>query len=97
MFWALMGAALPQVAQADEDHDHDRARDLYQRGEIRALSDILPVVHAVAPGDIVTVDLIRLGDRWAYRFQVVAGDGRRSTVDVDARSAVILPDAGKSR
>mgnify|MGYP006898509541 CR=1 FL=1 len=35
--------ALPLVARAekDDDGDHDKARDLYERGEIKGLSKIL--------------------------------------------------------
>lgn len=86
--------AMPIAARADEDDDgdHDRARDLYERGEIKGLANILEVVRAKAPGDVVGVDLIRKADRWVYRFQVVGADGRRTTVDVDAGAGVIMRD-----
>jgi uncharacterized membrane protein YkoI len=84
--------ALPLVARAekDDDGDHDKARDLYERGEIKGLSKILSVVHAEVPGDIVAVDFIRLGGRWIYRFQIVAADGHRRIVDADAGTGVLL-------
>ena len=95
---SLVGLVLlrPLHARADEDGDgdHDRARDLYERGEIRGLANILGVVHADAPGDIVAVDFIRLGNRWVYRFQVVAPDGRRRIVDVDAGAGVLMRGRG---
>lgn len=86
--------AMPLAARADEDDDgdHDRARDLYEHGEIKGLANILDVVRAKAPGDVVAVDLIRKANRWVYRFQVVDADGRRRTVDVDAGAGVIMPD-----
>jgi uncharacterized membrane protein YkoI len=86
----------PLIARADmdDDGDHDRARDLYERGEIKGLSNILSVVHARAPGDIVAVDFIRIGDRWVYRFQIVAADGRRRVVDVDAGKGVLMRGDG---
>ncbi|PWJ84354.1 putative membrane protein YkoI [Mesorhizobium loti] len=86
--------AQPLCARADEDDDgdHDRARDLYEHGEIRGLSNILDIVRAQAPGDIVAVDLIRQANKWVYRFQVVDADGRRKTVDVDAGAGVIMRD-----
>jgi len=74
----------------DDDGDHDRARDLYERGEIEGLADILNIVRAKAPGEIVAVDLIRAGGKWVYRVQVVAADGRRSIVDVDAGAGAVL-------
>ncbi len=86
----------PSAARADvdDDRDHDRARDLYERGEIKGLNSILGLVQAEAPGDIVALDFIRIGNRWVYRFQVVAADGRRRIVDVDAGSGVLMRDGG---
>ena len=86
--------AMSAAADADEDDDgdHDRARDLYEHGEIKGLADILDVVRAQAPGDVVAVDLIRKANKWVYRFQVVGADGRRKTVDVDAGAGVIMRD-----
>lgn len=91
---AALVLAMPLFAHADEDDDgdHDRARDLYERGEIKGLANILDVVRAKAPGDIVAVDLIRKANRWVYRIQVVGADGRRKTVDVDAGAGVIMRD-----
>lgn len=88
--------ALPFAARAevDDDGDHDRARDLYEHGEIKALSNILSVVRAQAPGDIVAVDFIRLGGRWVYRFQIVDADGRRRIVDVDAGAGTLMRGEG---
>ncbi|TGV29674.1 hypothetical protein EN785_37135, partial [Mesorhizobium sp. M8A.F.Ca.ET.142.01.1.1] len=51
-------------ADEDDDGDHDQARDLYERGEIKGLANILDVVRTKAPGDVVAVDLIRKADRW---------------------------------
>ena len=78
------------VRAQDDDGDHNRARDLYERGEIEGLADILNIVRAKAPGEIVAVDLIRAGGKWVYRVQVVAADGRRSIVDVDAGAGAVL-------
>ncbi|MDX8530804.1 hypothetical protein RFM42_07430 [Mesorhizobium sp. VK25D] len=87
--------ATPLAARAeDDDGDHDRARDLYERGEIEGLADIMAVVRAKAPGEIVAVDLIRAGDKWVYRFQVIAADGRRRVVDVDARAGGVSSGQG---
>jgi uncharacterized membrane protein YkoI len=80
------------AARAEDDGDHDLARDLYEQGQIRALSDILGAVAAQAPGDVVGVEIVRAGARWVYRVQVVAADGQRRTIDVDAGAGVVLPD-----
>ena len=86
----LLGLPLIARAEMDDDGDHDRARDLYERGEIKDLSNILRVVRAEAPGDIVGIDFIRIGTRWVYRFQIIADDGRRRVIDVDAGEGVLL-------
>jgi len=92
---AALVLASPLVVRAqDDDDDHDRARDLHERGEIEGLADIMAIVRAKAPGEIVAVDLIRAGDKWIYRFQVVAADGRRRIVDVDAGAGGVLRSEG---
>ncbi|MDX8443845.1 PepSY domain-containing protein [Mesorhizobium australafricanum] len=92
---AALVLALPSAVRAqDDDDDHDRARDLYERGEIEGLADIMTIVRAKAPGEIVAVDLIRTGGKWIYRFQVVAADGRRRIVDVDAGAGGVLGGEG---
>jgi uncharacterized membrane protein YkoI len=87
---AVLSLAVPVEAHADDDNDNDLARDLYQRGEIHALSEILRMVREQAPGDVVAIDLVYLGERWIYRFQIVATDGRRVTLSVDAATATLL-------
>jgi uncharacterized membrane protein YkoI len=86
--------AQPLAVRADEDDDgdHDRARDLYEHGEIKGLANILDIVRAKAPGDIVAVDLMRLDNKWVYRFQIVGADGRRKTIEVDAGAGAIMRD-----
>jgi uncharacterized membrane protein YkoI len=91
---AGLALACPPAVAADGDRDHDVARDLYQRGEIRPLADIVALVHAMVPGDIVSVDLMQAGSSWVYRFQVIAADGQRSIVDVDAKAGTILAGDG---
>lgn len=89
---SLLALAVPMAADAenDSDHDHDLARDLYEQGEIRALADILHVVGQQTPGQVVAVDLVKLNNRWVYRFQIVTADGRRQFVNVDAGAATLI-------
>lgn len=86
----VLASPLTAHADMDDDGDHDRARDLYERGEIKDLSNILRVVRAEAPGDIVGIDFIRIGTRWVYRFQVITANGRRRVIDVDAGAGVLM-------
>ncbi len=87
---AAVTLTLPLAARADDDEDHDLARDLREEGEIRALSEILRTVSGRVPGDIVAIDLVKQSDKWVYRFQVVSADGRRTTVDVDASVGTLI-------
>jgi uncharacterized membrane protein YkoI len=87
-------AGVPVCARADGDGDHDRARELYERGAIRGLDDILRIAAAKVPGEVVAVDLVQLGDRWVYRLQIVASDGRRVIVDVDASVGSLVLEGG---
>jgi uncharacterized membrane protein YkoI len=85
----------PLLARADDHHHHGDqgvARDLYERGEIGPLSEILRRAHRHSPGDIVAVELLQVGAKWIYRLQIVGPDGRRSIVDLDADTDAEGPD-----
>ena len=85
---AAVAVLVPMTALADEgEDDHELARELYEHGDIRPLEDVVAKLKRDNPGDVVGIDLVRIVDRWVYRFQVVAADGHRSIVDVDAGSA----------
>ena len=73
------------------DDDHDLARELYEHGDIKPLSQILAAVSTHVPGDVVAIDLIQnKDDSWTYVVQVVTADGRRVVVNVDAASATVI-------
>lgn len=93
---AALALALPfAVHAADEDDDHDLARDLHENGEIRALAEILQEVSRTVPGEIVAVDLVRGNDKWVYRIQLVTADGQRRIVEVDAGKGTVFHDEGR--
>ena len=89
----LSGAALPAHADEGED-EHEVARELYEHGQIASLEAVLARLRQTNAGEVVGVDLIRLGDKWVYRFQVIAPDGRRELIDIDAGPASSTPDNG---
>ena len=77
--------ATPALAYADEGEDeHDVARELYEHGEIASLEIVLNKLRQTTSGDVVAIDLVKVGEHWVYRFQVVAADGHRTIVDIDA-------------
>ena len=59
-------AAMLGAARADEDSDHDVARDLHERGEILSYEQIARTARESVPGDIVGVALQQIGLRWTY-------------------------------
>lgn len=86
-------ASYPALADESED-DQDVARELHDRGDIGSLRDILKRIEQQDHLVVVNVDLVHVGDRWVYRLQVVAPDGRRSTVEVDAGSSATSARSG---
>jgi uncharacterized membrane protein YkoI len=101
---ALMAFALaPAMSLADSRghevngearHDHDRARQALQQGEVRPIAEILQRVEAEVPGEVIEVELERKkrseGLRWVYEIKLIDPDGRLLEVLVDAPTAVIL-------
>jgi uncharacterized membrane protein YkoI len=81
---ALPGLAIPH-ARADDD-DHDLARRLVEKGEIRALSEIMEQVSAQYPGKVLEVEFESEHGRYTYEFKILRTDGKVVEVDVDARS-----------
>ncbi len=88
---ALISAlALPATAvRADDDHDHEVARQAVARGEIKSLTDILQAVRGKLPGEVAGVKLERKHGRLVYEFRVVGAQGRLLEVHVDAATGDI--------
>jgi uncharacterized membrane protein YkoI len=99
----MMSAMTPAMSFADPSghegtgearHDHDRARQALQQGEVRPIAEILRRVEAEVPGEVIEVELERenvLGKRrWVYEIKLIAPDGRLLGVLVDAPTAEIL-------
>jgi uncharacterized membrane protein YkoI len=92
---ALVVAALavPLLAHADDDDDdHDLARTLVERGEIKPLSEVLARAVSLHPGDVVSVDLDEDDGRWIYEIEMVRRDGRKVEIEIDAATLAIVGD-----
>lgn len=86
----LVAAMLLSAAPLRADSPgHDAVRQAVERGEIRALADILTIVRGKLPGEVNGVEIERKNGRWLYEFRVVDGNGRLFEVYVDAKSGEI--------
>nr|WP_120796518.1 PepSY domain-containing protein [Thiocapsa rosea] len=89
-----MSLAGHRGSEGADRHDHDRARQALQQGEVRSIAEILKRVEAQVPGEVIEVELERKrrsGEtRWVYEIKLIAPDGRLLEVLVDAPTAEIL-------
>ena len=77
------------VSADDRKRDQDTVRQAVERGEIKALADILAVVRDKHPGEVVRVKIERERGRWYYEFRLADGQGRLFEAYVDAKSGAI--------
>ncbi len=85
----------PLLARADDHHHHGDqgvARDLYERGEIGPLSEILPSRPPQFARRYRRGGTCAARAKWVYRLQIVGPDGRRSILDIDADTDAEGPD-----
>lgn len=76
-------------ARADDDRDHDVARQAVERGEIKPLAEILRMLRDKLPGEIAGVKFERKGGRLMYELRIVGAQGRLLEVHVDATTGEI--------
>lgn len=72
--------------------DQDRARRALENGEIRPLDEILAVLHAAQPGEVLKLELKRDDGRWLYKFKILTTRNQRREVEIDAGSLQIVED-----
>lgn len=100
VFWLALNAAPgwcdddhggeQEGSRQAEHHDHDEARDLVTRGNIRPLPEVLRAVQLYVPGEVIDVRLRSKDLRWIYMCKLVTPAGRRVVVAIDAASLAIL-------
>jgi uncharacterized membrane protein YkoI len=76
--------------RAGDGHEHDRAREAVEAGEILSLKAILERVERTQPGQVMDVDLERRGGRWIYEIKLLRPGGAMSKLMVDARDASVI-------
>jgi uncharacterized membrane protein YkoI len=77
------------VLADDRKHDQDTVRQAVERGEIKALADILTIIRTKLPGDVVGVKIEHEKSRWYYELRVADAKGRLFEVYVDAQTGAI--------
>lgn len=87
--------ARPGLA-SDGQHDHDRARQALEAGEVLPLRTILDRVEREHPGQIMEVELERKRDRWIYEIKLLRGDGALVKLEIDARNGSVLGIKGRA-
>ena len=83
---------------AESGHDHDRARQAVEAGEVLPLRTILERVEREYPGQVIDVELDREQEnsieRWVYRIKVLRTGGALIKLKVDARDGSIIGRKG---
>ncbi len=87
-------AGLPVDIPAQAQSDQGLARDAADAGEIKPLSEVLHVVKARVPGQVLDVQLDKSGNPWTYRIRVRSDKGNVVLVVVDAETGKILSTKG---
>ncbi len=88
---ALLLVLLPLAkGGADDDGDHERARQALERGEVLPLAEILERVRSQAPGEVIATEFEREDGRWVYELKLIDAGGRVVELEVDAVDGRIL-------
>ncbi len=91
---AAMLACCSAASIAGDDHDHDRARQALEAGEVLPLHAILVRVEREQPGQVLDVELEREHennrDRWIYEIKMLRSDGALVKLKIDARDGAII-------
>lgn len=84
---------------AGNDHDHDRARQALEAGEILPLRVILERVERDYPGQVIDVELERKPEkdreRWVYEIKVLRSGGSLIKLKFDARDGSFVSSKNK--
>lgn len=84
----VMGLMAAGAAVAKEP-DHEAVRRAVERGDIRPLAEILALVRAKLPGDVIATELEEKKGRWLYEFRLAAPTGGIRKIYVDAKTGEI--------
>lgn len=81
-------------SMAENGHDHDRARQAVEAGEVLPLRTILERVEREYPGQVIDVELEREHENnlagWVYKIKLLRSGGSLIKLKVDARSGTVI-------
>lgn len=76
----------PTHAFADNEYDHDEARELREAGKILPLETILRKVKKEKMGRVLEVELEKKHGRYYYEIELIDSDGTVWEQKIDART-----------
>ena len=101
---ALAGAFVSSPpASADDEaavgarpaHDHDEAERARERGEIRPLEEIMPILRQRHSGEIAQIELEHDHGVWIYEFKLIDAAGRLVEITIDAKTGAVVAGGGE--
>jgi uncharacterized membrane protein YkoI len=88
----LLAALLAVPASANDDEDHERAREAVRRGELLSLEQIL-ARHPLRAGErLVEVELDRDDGRWEYEIEILTPAGRVRELEIDGATGALIDE-----
>ncbi len=93
----MLATGGPQAAHADGRHDHDRARQALEAGEVLPLRTVLERVERDYPGQVMEVELEREDGHWIYEIKLLRTNGALLKLEVDARNGALLGSKERER
>ena len=85
-----LAAAFPSYVRADDDDDHEQAREALQQHKALPLAQILEQIRPKLGGRIVGIEFEYEDGQYFYEIKTVTPDGQMQETYVDARTAQIL-------
>jgi uncharacterized membrane protein YkoI len=100
---ALVSAVVSSPASANDEmaaasgssRDHDEAERARERGEIRPLEEILPILRQRHSGEIAQIELEHDHGVWIYEFKLIDSAGRLVEITIDAKTGAVVAGGGE--
>lgn len=86
----MLGVLGVGPSQAEGRHDHDRARQALEAGEVLPLRTILERVERDYPGQVMEVELERKDTGWIYEVKLLKTGGVLVKLKINARNGTVL-------